>query len=178
MASKQTENVTIRMAAETDIPALWALTEAIRTAKDPHYFEDLLQHQREGRKIVFLAMQGGALAGYGLLNWQPRYGLFKTLSMPETQDLNVLPQHRRQGIATKLIEACERAAIARGCAQIGISFGLHSGFGAAQRLYIKLGYVPDGYGVTYDRKTVQAGEIRPVDDHLCLMLVKTLNEGR
>ena len=50
----------------------------------------------------------------------------------------------------------------------------HSGFGAAQRLYCKLGYIPDGNGVTYDREAVRAGDMRAVDDLLCLMMVKAL----
>jgi GNAT superfamily N-acetyltransferase len=146
----------------------------MRLAKEPGYFEDLLAHQEEGRKILLLAEMGGNLAGFCILNWNPRYGLFNKLGIPETQDLNVLPSCRRQGVATALIAYCEELSHERGCTQIGISFGLHSGFGAAQRLYFKLGYMPDGNGITYDRKTVQAGEIRPVDDHLCLMLVKNL----
>ena len=40
-----------------------------------------------------------------------------------------------------------------------------------------LGYVPDGSGATYDRLTVAGGEIRPVDDNLCLMMIKALAAG-
>lgn len=57
---------------------------------------------------------------------------------------------------------------------MGIAFGLHSSYGAAQRLYIKLGYIPDGQGATYDRKQIAYGDFKPVDDDLCLMLMKAL----
>lgn len=174
MAQTQIQNVLIRKAEPADISRLWQVVHDMRLAKEPGYFEDLLAHQEEGRKILLLAEMGGNLTGFCILNWMPRYGLFKKLGIPETQDLNVLPSYRRQGLATALIASCENLAEGRGCTQIGISFGLHAGFGPAQSLYFKLGYMPDGYGVTYDRKTVQAGEIRPVDDHLCLMLVKHL----
>jgi hypothetical protein len=57
---------------------------------------------------------------------------------------------------------------------MGIGVGLHRAFGAAQRLYIRLGYIPDGNGITYDRLQIAPGEFRPVDDDLCLIMVKEL----
>ena len=57
---------------------------------------------------------------------------------------------------------------------MGLAVGLHRSYGAAQRLYARLGYMPDGYGVTYDREAVVPGDFRAVDDELCLMMVKTL----
>jgi hypothetical protein len=50
--------------------------------------------------------------------------------------------------------------------------GLSADYGAAQRLYHKLGYEPDGNGVTYDRAPVTPGQKYPLDDDLALMLVK------
>ena len=57
---------------------------------------------------------------------------------------------------------------------MGISVALGASYGPAQRLYATLGYMPDGNGVTYDRMAVGFGEMRPVDDDLCLMMVKDL----
>ena len=34
-----------------------------------------------------------------------------------------------------------------------LGVGLHSGYGSAQRMYVKRGYVPDGSGVWYQDKT-------------------------
>lgn len=171
----------IRPAREGDLPALWDLILAMRAGKEHGYFEELLAHQGEGKRVLYIAEipdPAGALlptlAGYCLLNYVPRYALFARLGMPETQDLNVHPEYRRHGLGTALIAHCEDRARAGGHRQIGISVGLHPGFGAAQRLYARLGYVPDGHGVTYDRRTVSEGEIRPVDDLLCLMMVKDL----
>jgi GNAT superfamily N-acetyltransferase len=123
---------------------------------------------------VFIARIDGADAGYGMLNWQPQYALYRRLGMPEIQDLNMIPQQRRKGAAAALIAHCEALARGEGRAQMGISVGLYADYGPAQRLYAKLGYVPDGFGVTYDRAAVRPGELRPVDDNLCLMLVKDL----
>ena len=86
-----------------------------------------------------------------------------------------MPDQRRKGLATVLIKHCEEYARELGYSDIGISVALHSGFGPAQRLYVKLGYVPDGAGVTYDRELISPMEMRPIDDDLCLMLVKALN---
>jgi GNAT superfamily N-acetyltransferase len=63
--------------------------------------------------------------------------------------LNVLPDYRKQGIGTKLIEACEQAEKEQGRALIGLGVGLTADYGNAQRLYIHLGYIPDGRGIHY-----------------------------
>ena len=52
--------------------------------------------------------------------------------------------------------------------------GLHSSYGAAQRLYIRMGYVPDGAGVFYDNEPVGFGKMRPLDDNYTLKMTKAL----
>jgi GNAT superfamily N-acetyltransferase len=74
-----------------------------------------------------------------MLNWEPKYGFFKAHGIPEIQDLNVLPEFRKQGIATKMILHCEELAARKGCKSMGISFGLHPGFGAAQTALYQAG---------------------------------------
>ncbi|HEU0299590.1 MAG TPA: hypothetical protein VFR37_09055 [Longimicrobium sp.] len=46
--------------------------------------------------------------------------------------------------------------------------------GAAQRLYVRRGYVPDGRGIHYDGRPVPGGEHVADDDDLVLYLVKDL----
>ncbi len=163
--------IPIRQADETDIQALYGLMNTLGYHKEDDYFEQCLS---EGERQVYIVMREGRDVGYCILNWQPKYALYKKLGIPEIQDLNVIPEARRRGAATALIEHCENLARERACEHIGISVGLYSDYGPAQRLYAKLGYVPDGNGVTYDRQPVAPGEIRPVDDDLCLMMVKSL----
>lgn len=112
--------------------------------------------------------------GFGILNFEPKYALYQKLEIPEIQDVNVIPDARQQGAASALLEAFEALARDQGAAQVGISVGLDKSFGAAQRLYVKRGYVPDGYGITYDREGVEQGRRYPMDDNLALMMVKTL----
>lgn len=169
-----TRNLSIRQANNQDVLSLCELSEALGKGDDSDYFKRCLQLQAEGRRILYIVSTQGRDAGYGILNWRPKYAPFKSLHIPEIQDLNVIPDFRRQGLASALIKHCELLAKEKGHSLMGIGVGLHYSYGPAQKLYIKLGYVPDGHGVNYDRKQVAFGDFRPVDDDLCLMLVKVL----
>ena len=109
--------------------------------------------------------------GYCVLNKAPKYALYKRLSIPEIQDVYIMPKCRRNGLASNLIQHCEKVC---GRDMIGISVPIVGDFGAAQCLYNKLGYQPDGNGVTYDRDAVRLNDHVKVDDNLCLMLIKHL----
>lgn len=168
-------NCTIRLAGDKDTDLLEKMMAGTGRHKEAGYFTRCLEEQAQGRREVCIAEgEGGDAAGYVMLNWRPQYALYRKLQIPEIQDLNVIPAARRQGVGRALIAHCESRAREKGCTQIGISVGLYAGFGPAQRLYAKLGYEPDGCGVTYDREYVSPGEIRPVDDNLALMMVKSL----
>ena len=65
------------------------------------------------------------------------------LGLPEIQDVFVLPEHRRRGIASRLTEAAEAAACRRGSDRISLSVSLEQN-PAAKVLYEKLGYVDAG----------------------------------
>ena len=52
--------------------------------------------------------------------------------------------------------------------------GAVGGYGAAQRLYIKRGYIPDGKGVTYNYEPTIPGNSYPLDDELVLWFTKKL----
>ncbi len=167
--------IAVRKAKTQDIPALNAMAIKLGKVQEPGYFDHCLELQEQGkREMLIISEENGALAGYGILNWQPKYALFKRLGIPEIQDLNILPDHRRKGLASAFIAICENKAREKGIEDMGIAFGVHSKFGPAQSLYIKLGYIPDGQGVTYDRQQIAFADFKPVDDDLCLMLVKSL----
>lgn len=109
--------------------------------------------------------------GFAVLNTQPLYPLYRRLGIPEIQDIYVLPDYRREGVATALIQHCEELVETD---MVGISVPVSPDYGAAQRLYYKLGYEPDGNGVTYDRESVTHGSMVRLDENLCLMMVKDL----
>lgn len=159
----------IRQATEEDISALYNLYEKIGK-KDDGYFEACFEREC----LILIASKEEQEIGFVILNFDPKYSLYKTLEIPEIQDLNVLPDERQQGAATALVNACESIAEDQGAEQVGISVGLTKDYGPAQRLYVKLGYMPDGNGITYDREGVTFGQNYVADDDLCLMMVKDL----
>lgn len=138
------------------------------------YFDLCFERASCGDLDIIMAQVDGVGVGYTLFNRLPKYALFKTLNIPEIQDLNVLSKYRRNGIGALIIQYCENLAKKEGYKEIGIGVGLNSSFGSAQRLYARLGYIPDGAGVSYDRTQVACGEFRPIDDQLCLMMLKNL----
>ena len=86
-------------------------------------------------------------------------------------DFNVLQKWQRRGIGSALLDAAESAAFSM-CDRVSLGVGLHSGYGSAQRMYVKRGYVPDGSGVWYqDRQLPEMAECRN-DDDLILYLSK------
>lgn len=161
--------IAIREAKETDKSILYALYDRIGK-KDAGYFEECF----ERGSTILIASWNDEDTGFCILNWSPRYSLYKKLDIPEIQDLNVVPKARRNGIATALIEYCEALTKKSRKDSIGISVGLTKDYGAAQILYIRMGYVPDGYGVTYDREGVEPYRSYPLDDNLSLMMIKPL----
>jgi GNAT superfamily N-acetyltransferase len=161
--------ISIREACKADIPSLYDLYDALNK-KDDGYFESALAADTH----IYMASYDSEDCGFCLLNFSPRYSLYRRLSIPEIQDLNVLESFRRKGIATSLIKYCEGIARSKGCDALGISVGLTKDYGPAQILYANLGFAPDGFGVTYDREAVEKGQAYRVDDDLALMLVKTL----
>ncbi len=160
----------VRQAEENDVGLLNELYESIGK-NDLGYFKECLADEN---RTIFIASEGKTEGGFCILSWKPKYSLYNRLGIPEIQDINVIPKLRRRGLAGAMIAHCESLARDKKCEHIGISVGLTRDFGPAQILYAKAGFMPDGFGVTYDREPVHHGERRPVDDNLCLMLVKPL----
>lgn len=161
--------IELREATVDDIPALYALYDAMGK-NDTGYFESCF----DKGFIILIASTEGQDVGFTILNFTPKYALYKKLDIPEIQDLNVIPDARQKGIATTIVNKCEEMAEAAGKTQIGISVPLNKSYGPAQRLYIKLGYMPDGNGITYDREPVSESQRYSPDDDLCLMMLKDL----
>jgi GNAT superfamily N-acetyltransferase len=174
MKESAANHIAIRVLDHGESNVLYALVDKLGHNKDLAYFGRCFERVGEGTLAVLIAAYQGVDAGYCLLNWEPKYGLFKTLGLPEIQDLNVLRELRKKGIGTALIKHCENLAREKSFESMGIGVGLHSSYGAAQKLYMKMGYVPDGNGITYDRQQLAFGDLRPNDDLLCLMMIKTL----
>jgi GNAT superfamily N-acetyltransferase len=176
MENKMPPQIQVQLLQSSDLPALYTLIETGKHTTEAHYFETSLQEQIDKKRVVYLAFCDDQLAGYVHLNFFPAYAPFLRLHIPEIQDLFVHPDFRRQGIGERLIQICETLCVERNISEIGIGVGMLSSFGAAQRLYTRLGYSPDGAGIVFDRIPVVPGDIKPIDDRLCLMLIKELKK--
>ena len=143
--------------------------------KPDGYFAACLEQQNRDELVFFAAFDETHYVGHVKLVWTPDYIHFRQAGIPEINDLNVLPNYRKQGIGTRLIQRCEATAATR-CARIGIGVGLHPGYNAAQRLYTQLGYILDGHGVHYDGVPVEMGQSYRFDDELIIYFTKALNK--
>lgn len=155
----------------TDLNRVLAMVAQVKAGDQVAYYAEAVARPDID---VFVVTENGVDAGWCLCNWGAKYDVYARLAAPEIQDLNVLPPFRRAGLATLLIGHCETKARAKHCTHVGISFGLTKEYGAAQRLYFKLGYIPDGLGLMYDRKPVAYADTVKADDDLTLMLLKPL----
>jgi GNAT superfamily N-acetyltransferase len=167
------EAVQIRLLNESDPPQIAAAFERIGWRKPEAQYRRYLREQAAGSRICLLATVQRQFAGYVTLNWLPTYPAFAEANIPEIQDLNVLPEFRERGIASRLLDHVEAQA-ARRCSVIGIGVGLHPGYNRAQRLYVKRGYIPDGRGITYRDRYVEEGARVVLDDDLVLHFTKEL----
>ncbi len=129
-----------------------------------------------GSRSVLVATIAGKFAGYVTINWQSYYAPFRAAGIPEIQDFNVLPHFRKRGIGTALLDHAEKL-VAERSPLVGIGVGMHSGYGNAQRLYVKRGYVPDGRGLTYDGRVLKPMENTVNDDDLALYFTKSLERN-
>ncbi len=136
-------------------------------------YERYLGYQENGERDVIIAEVDGSFAGYLTIKWQSDYRPFREKGIPEIVDFNVLKKYQRQGIGTCLMNEAERR-IKQVAKFAGIGFGVYQDYGAAQILYIKRGYVPDGLGLTRNSVPVQYGDLVQVDDGLVMCFVKSL----
>ena len=136
-------------------------------------FENYLADQAEGKREALVAEVEGEFAGYVTLLWTSKYLSFADEDIPEISDLNVLTKFQRRGIASKLLDAAEKAT-AEQSSLVGIAVGLTADYGPAQRLYISRGYVPDGSGLAQNGKQLNFGDEITIDDEMNLYLIKQL----
>jgi GNAT superfamily N-acetyltransferase len=141
-------------------------------ARSMDYLLRCKQENANGHRITLVATHDEKFTGYGHLIFKSEYEPFRQLGIPEINDLLVMPQFRNQGIGSNLISALERC-VSEKYSMVGLGVGLY-GYGAAQRIYVNRGYVPDGNGIVYKNVPVEPGATVTVDDDLLLYLVKRL----
>ena len=160
----------IRKMQESDIKNLsrgfisqgWPSREEILT----RYFKE----QESGEREVLVAEIDGAVAGYVTILPSAKHGPFAEV-YPELSDFNVFEPFRNQGVGNQLLEEAEKR-VKLVSIKVSLGVGLHSGYGPAQRLYIKRGYIPDGTGVWYRNQPLEMNATSQNNDDLVLYLSK------
>ncbi len=137
------------------------------------YMRYLLEIMQEKRAFV-LAEKMGEFAGYVTVVWGSEYPPFREAGIPEIVDFNVLKKFQRQGIGSALLDKAEWL-IGQRSKVAGIGVGLFADYGAAQRLYVKRGFVPDGQGIFQNGRHLSYGDQASIDDDLVLYFTKSLS---
>jgi GNAT superfamily N-acetyltransferase len=164
-------NLTIRLLNNDDVAPIAKAFEKLN--KPLNLYERYFQEQVSKLRDVHVAFMEGTVAGYLTICWNSTYPPFRENKIPEIVDFNVLPELRRQGIGTALMDKAENE-IARVSKVAGIGVGMTPDYGAAQRMYVLRGYIPDGRGMHYRGHFIQYGEQMTVDDNMALYLTKDL----
>jgi GNAT superfamily N-acetyltransferase len=105
---------------------------------DRHLPLSRLRQPAEEHSMYLVAWEDARPIGHAHIAWTGTH-----LGFPEIQDVFVLPEERRRGIATQLTHAAEEEARARGWNSISLSVS-QEGNPAARLLYAKLGYADAG----------------------------------
>ena len=165
--------ITIRDMKKEDAKLIHSERLSLGWHSDGKVYKRYLREQESKSRYVFIAEYDGRIAGYATLRSQATSGPFADKGIPELVDFNVFTGYRRKGIGSKILDCAEKMASAWS-ETISFGVGLHSGYGSAQRLYVKRGYIPDGSGVWYKDRNLQPYEACRNDDDLILYFSKEL----
>ena len=136
-------------------------------------FEMRLRDRVEGRAVALAAEWNGNVAGYVNVYPDSKWGAFADRGCAEIVDFAVLEKYRRRGIGGKLMDIAEEIGFSYSDV-VYLGVGLHSGYGSAQRMYVKRGYIPDGSGVWYKDRVCEPYRDCCNDDDLVLYLSKRI----
>jgi len=159
---------------DKDIDEIVSSFKKIGWNKPKSIYESYMKEQLHGIRSVIIAKENKKFCGYVTIKWNTDYPSFNQQKIPEISDLNVLPTFRKNGIGTALIKASENIAKEGGYKRIGLGVDMTADYGDAQRLYIHLGYAPDGHGLHYKNVPLNYGDQATVDDDLVIYLIKSI----
>jgi GNAT superfamily N-acetyltransferase len=170
-------DIEIRLLQTQDVEPIARAFQSVKLDKPVSQYQRYLVEQEEGRRIILVAFIDKVFAGYLTIVWKSEYPPFQAENIPEIQDFNVLPPYRRRGVGSKLMDEAEQIIASR-TSLTGIGVGMTADYGAAQRLYVLRGYVPDGKGLFWRNSPIEYGEQVIVEDDLILHFIKRLNRNR
>ncbi len=136
-------------------------------------YENYYREQQNGERLVFVPEYEGKVVGICTLVLHPTEGPWGGQNIPEIVDLCVFFHIHKSGIGSKLLDVAEAEAAKRSD-KVFLAVGCHSGYGPAQRIYVKRGYIPDGSGVWYQNRKLDQYAPCVNDDDLLLFMSKEL----
>ena len=166
------KNYSIRNMIESDIEKI---NQGFRNQGWPEREEILdtyFREQESGEREVLVAECEGIVAGYITIMPYANQGPF-TETYPELSDFNVFEPYQNKGIGNQLLEEAE-SRIKLVSSKVTLGVGLHSGYGPAQRLYVKRNYIPDGSGVWYQNQPLKMNALCHNSDDLVIYMIKEL----
>lgn len=169
--AKLMEKILIRALRADDVPIFTAAERAQGWSSTPEKLNVHLRDHDAGRCVALMAEYEGEPAGYVSVYWNPQTGALAGQNVPEIVDFAVLERFRRLGVGSALMDAAEGIARTRSD-RVWLGVGLHAGYGAAQRLYVRRGYVPDGSGVWFRDQICPEYAPCVNDDDLVLYMIK------
>lgn len=166
------ENLIIRSMIKSDIERFVDGFAEQNWHKPYSLFNDYYNQQENNEKSVIVAEMNDNAAGYVTLLPYTNVGPFAHKNIPEIVDFNVLIKYQKRGIGNKIMDIAEALAKEKS-GFVSLSVGLHYGYGSAQRMYVKRGYIPDGTGVWYNGKQLEQYAECVNDDDLTLYFLKS-----
>ena len=168
------DNLQIRLLQRNDIQEIAAAFAALGWNKPTSQYDRYYREQAAVERVVLVARLDKIFAGYVTIVWESPYPFFWKEDIPEIVDFNVLPQFRRKGIGTELLDEAEER-ISQRSPIAGIGVGMMADYGAAQILYVKRGYIPDGRGLIKEGRPLSYGDQVSINDELVLYFTKQLS---
>ncbi|WP_404468923.1 GNAT family N-acetyltransferase [Sutcliffiella horikoshii] len=167
----QEDNLIIRPMKKSDKKEFVHAFKEQGWQKPLELFEDYLNQQSNKELEVIVAEINNQVSGYVTLLGNTNIGPFASKGIPEIVDLNVLIKYQKNGIGNKMMDVAENLAKEK-CDAVSLAVGLHYGYGSAQRMYVKRGYIPDGSGVWYRGEQLEQYSKCENDDDLTLYFLK------
>lgn len=169
----QDEEIVIRDLQPGDVQVITDEEIAQGWQQTTEKYEMRLKDQTDGVATALVAEFRGSVAGYINVYPNAKWGPFGNQGYPEIVDFGVLEKFRRNGIGSRLMDVAEQVA-GTYADMVYLGVGIHSGYGSAQRMYVKRGYIPDGSGVWYGDKVCPQYAPCSNDDDMVLYLSKQL----
>ncbi len=164
------DKITVRGMSEEDARTIYDTYLTYGWHPNLETYQNYFAEQGTGR-TTFVAEYEGKTAGHVSLIHAAQEGPFH--GIPLISDLCVFFHVHNRGIASRLLDVLEAEA-AKISDEVCLAVGCHSGYGAAQRLYVKRGYNFDGSGVWWNGKQLEQYAPCENDDELLFWMNKKL----